>query len=229
MASDPGADLHVAAPSDFTSAEIEAGRKLFAREWQFAAAAGSLAALPPMRGVEVAFAGRSNVGKSSLINALTGRRALARTSHTPGRTQELIFFTCTASQLILVDLPGYGYAAASKAKVKAWTALIHAFLKGRTSLARVYLLVDARHGLKPVDDDVLATLDKAAVNYQVVLTKTDQIKASDLVSVLAATEAALARHPAAHPAVLASSAHTGAGISELRSAIARLLQERGAN
>jgi GTP-binding protein len=219
--------LHVAAPSDFTSAEIEAGRKLFARDWQFACAAGSLAALPPMRGVEVAFAGRSNVGKSSLINALTGRRALARTSHTPGRTQELIFFT-GASPLTLVDMPGYGYAAASKAKVSAWTSLIHDFLRGRSSLARVYLLVDARHGLKPTDDDVLATLDKAAVNYQVVLTKTDQIKASDLVSVLAATEAALARHPAAHPAVLASSARTGAGISELRSAMARLLEERGA-
>jgi GTP-binding protein len=219
--------LHVATPSDFTSAEIEAGRKLFARDWQFAAAAGSLVALPPMRGVEVAFAGRSNVGKSSLINALTGRRALARTSHTPGRTQELIFFT-SGSQLTLVDLPGYGYAAASKAKVKAWTALIHAFLKGRANLARIYLLLDARHGLKPADDDVLATLDKAAVNYQVVLTKADQVKASGLASLLAATAAALAKHPAAHPEVLATSARTGAGIPELRSALARLLEERGA-
>jgi GTP-binding protein len=156
--------------SPFTPADIEAGRKLFAREWRFACAAGSLAALPPMRGIEIAFAGRSNVGKSSLINALAGRHALARTSRTPGRTQELIFFV-SASQLALVDMPGYGYAATSKAKVAAWTALIHAFLRGRANLARVYLLVDARHGLKPVDDDVLATLDKAAVNYQVVLTK----------------------------------------------------------
>ena len=208
--------------------EIETGRKLFAGDWQFAAAAGGLDALPPMRGVEIAFAGRSNVGKSSLINALTGRRALARTSHTPGRTQELIFFT-GPSQLTLVDMPGYGYAAAAKTKIKAWTDLIHAFLMGRANLARVYLLVDARHGLKPVDDAVLATLDKAAVNYQVVLTKADRIKEPELAALLAATEAALAKHPAAHPETLATSARTGAGIPELRSAIARLLKERGAD
>jgi GTP-binding protein len=212
--------------SPFTPVDIEAGRKLFAREWRFAYAAGSLAALPPMRGIEIAFAGRSNVGKSSLINALAGRHALARTSRTPGRTQELIFFT-SASQLALVDMPGYGYAATSKAKVAAWTALIHAFLRGRANLARVYLLVDARHGLKPVDDDVLATLDKAAVNYQVVLTKADAIKSSELAARLAATAAALAKHGAAHPDVLATSARSGAGIPELRSAIARLLEERG--
>jgi GTP-binding protein len=214
--------------SPFTPADIEAGRKLFAREWQFAAAAGSLAALPPMRGVEIAFAGRSNVGKSSLINALAGRHALARTSRTPGRTQELIFFSA-ASKLVLVDMPGYGYAATSKAKVAAWTALIHAFLRGRANLARVYLLVDARHGLKPADDDVLATLDKAAVNYQVVLTKADEIKSPELAARLAATAAALTKHAAAHPDVLATSARTGAGIPELRSAIARLLEERGAD
>src|SRR6266540_587813 len=156
----------------FTSAEMEAGRKLFAGDWRFAAAAGSVEALPPMRGIEVAVAGRSNVGKSSLINALTGRRALARVSHTPGRTQELIFFK-RDDQLNLVDMPGYGYAAAAKTKVAAWTALIHAFLQGRANLARVYVLVDARHGLKPPDDDVLDTLDQAAVNYQIVLTKAD--------------------------------------------------------
>src|SRR6266436_9700218 len=161
----------LATASPFTRAEMEAGRKLFAGDWQFAAAAGSAAALPRMRGVEVAVAGRSNVGKSSLNNALTGRRALARTSHTPGRTQELIFFARPPSNLVLVDMPGYGYAAASKAKVQAWTALIHSFLQGRANLARVYLLIDARHGLKAVDDDVLDTLDKAAVNYQIVLTK----------------------------------------------------------
>jgi GTP-binding protein len=212
--------------AEFTDAEIEAGRKLFAGDWQFAWAAGSIGALPPMRGVEVAFAGRSNVGKSSLINALTGRRALARTSNTPGRTQELIFFT-GPSRLVLVDMPGYGYAAASKAKVKAWTGLIHTFLDGRANLARVYLLIDARHGLKPVDQDVLATLDKAAVNYQVVLTKTDEVATAGLAAVVAGTEAALSKHPAAFPELASTSARTGTGIVELRSAISRLLDERG--
>jgi GTP-binding protein len=204
-------------------AELEDGRLLFAGEWRFTAAAGTATALPPMRGTEIAFAGRSNVGKSSLINALTGRRALARTSHTPGRTQELIFFA-GARELTLVDLPGYGYAAAAKSKIAAWTALIHAFLAGRANLARVYLLVDARHGLKPVDDGVLATLDRAAVNYQVVLTKCDEVR--DLAPVVAATQAALTRHPAAFPEVIATSAKSGAGIGELRAAIARLLAER---
>jgi GTP-binding protein len=207
----------------FAPAEIEGGRRLFAGEWRFSAAAGSPAALPLAERMEIAFAGRSNVGKSSLINALTGRRALARTSHTPGRTQELIFFDSAAGPT-LVDMPGYGYAAAGKAKVAAWTALIHVYLRGRASLARVYLLVDARHGLKPVDDAVLATLDQAAVNYQIVLTKVDQI--DDAAPLIAATQVALARHPAAHPLVLPTSARTGAGIAELRAAIFRLLQER---
>ena len=134
-----------------------------------------------MAGMEVAFAGRSNVGKSSLINALTGRNALARTSHTPGRTQELIFFEGPdKAGLRLVDMPGYGYASAPKTKVASWTALIHKFLQGRASLARVYVLIDARHGLKEVDHDVLKTLDKSAVSYQVVLTKADQVKAAEL-------------------------------------------------
>ncbi len=212
--------------AEFTDAEIEAGRKLFAGDWEFAWAAGSIGALPPMRGVEVAFAGRSNVGKSSLINALTGRRALARTSNTPGRTQELIFFT-GPSKLVLVDMPGYGYAAAAKTKVRAWTGLIHAFLDGRANLARVYLLIDARHGLKPVDQDVLATLDKAAVNYQIVLTKTDEVAAAGLAAVVAGTEAALSEHPAAFPELASTSARTGTGIADLRSAISRLLDERG--
>src|SRR5262245_13891257 len=211
----------------FTRGDIEAGRKLFAGDWQFAAAAGSAAALPPMRGIEVAIAGRSNVGKSSLVNALTGRRALARISHTPGRTQEVIFFT-SPSRLTLVDMPGYGYAAAAKTKIKAWTALIHAFLLGRANLARVYLLVDARHGLKPVDAEVLETLDKAAVNYQVVLTKADAAKHAELAALVAATKTALAKHPAAHPEVLVTSARSGAGIPELRAAIAQLMKERGA-
>ncbi len=211
--------------SDFTRAEIEAGRKLFAAEWQFASAASSIASLPKMRGVEIAFAGRSNVGKSSLINALAGRHALARTSHTPGRTQELIFFA-GPSNLSLVDMPGYGYAAAAKAKVKAWTALIHGFLHGRANLARVYLLVDARHGLKATDDPVLDTLDKAAVNYQIVLTKADEVKEAALADLILATQAILAKHPAAYPQVLATSARSGAGIAELRAAIARLAAER---
>jgi GTP-binding protein len=207
----------------FTPAELEGGRRLFAGEWQFSVAASSPASLPAAGRMEIAFAGRSNVGKSSLINALTGRRALARTSHRPGRTQELIFFDTVAGPT-LVDMPGYGYAAAGKTKVAAWTALIHAYLRGRASLARVYLLIDARHGLKPVDNAVLATLDQAAVNYQIVLTKADQI--DDAAPLIAATQAALARHPAAHPLVLPTSARTGAGIAELRAAIFRLVQER---
>src|SRR5205823_7352924 len=136
---------------------IEQGRKLFAGDWQFVWASPSIETLPPMAGIEVAFAGRSNVGKSSLINALTGRKALARTSHTPGRTQELVFFS-GGGNLELVDMPGYGYAATSKQKVKAWTELIHAYLRGRANLARVYVLVDSRHGLKAADEVVLDTL-----------------------------------------------------------------------
>jgi GTP-binding protein len=216
----------LASDSHFTRAEIEAGRKLFAGDWQFAIAASSLAALPPMRGVELAIAGRSNVGKSSLINALTGRRALARISHTPGRTQELIFFS-GPSRLTLVDMPGYGYAAAAKTKIKAWTELIHAFLFGRANLARVYLLIDARHGLKLTDAEVLKTLDKAAVNYQVVLTKADAARQADLAALVVKTQTALAEHPAAHPDVLVTSARSRSGIPELRAAVARLINERG--
>src|SRR5216684_923100 len=160
---------------------IEQGRKLFAGDWQFFWASPSIESLPPMAGIEVAFAGRSNVGKSSLINALTGRSALARTSHTPGRTQELIFFQGPEkADFRLVDMPAYGYASAPKAKVASWTALIHKFLQGRSTLARVYVLVDARHGIKDVDQDVLKTLDKSAVSYQVVLTKADQVKRTEL-------------------------------------------------
>ena len=206
---------------------IEHGRKLFARDWQFIWAAPSIDTLPPMAGLEIAFAGRSNVGKSSLINALTGRNNLARTSHTPGRTQELIFFDGPDSApLRLVDMPGYGYAAAPKAKIASWTTLIHKFLQGRSSLARVYVLIDARHGLKDVDLEILKTLDRTAVSYQVVLTKADQVKPAELEQRIAETEAALAKHPAAFPRVLATSSRTGAGMAELRAAMARLLEER---
>jgi GTP-binding protein len=209
----------------FTSSEIEAGRRLFAADWQFIAAAGTIERLPPMQGTEIAFAGRSNVGKSSLINALTGRKALARTSHTPGRTQELIFFAGPAP-LRLVDMPGYGYAEAPKSKVKAWTALIHAYLAGRANLARVYVLIDARHGLKDADDSVLKALDTAAVSYQIVLTKADQPKAAELEKRIAETAAALSKRAAAFPEIIATSARESTGMPELRAAIARLLEER---
>jgi GTP-binding protein len=205
---------------------IEQGRKLFAGDWHFIWASPSIETLPPMAGLEVAFAGRSNVGKSSLINALTGRNALARTSHTPGRTQELIFFEAPDKAFRLVDMPGYGYASAPKTKVASWTALIHKFLLGRASLARVYVLIDGRHGLKDTDQDVLKTLDKSAVSYQVVLTKADQVKAAELEARIADTIAALAKHPAAFPEVLVTSSRSGDGMKELRAAMVRLLEER---
>ena len=209
----------------FTRDEIETGRCLFAGEWQFTAAAGSAVSLPPMRGVEIALAGRSNVGKSSLINALTGRKNLARISRTPGRTQELIFFNA-GGHLNVVDMPGYGYAAAAKSKIAAWTDLIHAYLRGRANLARIYVLVDARHGLKGTDDQVFEALGQAAVSHQIVLTKADAVKPAELTARIAEVEAALAKRPAAFPTVLVTSAHDGAGIPDLRAAVARLLAER---
>jgi len=211
---------------DFSTAEIEEGRRLFAGEWTFMSAAGSIDSLPAGRGLEVAFAGRSNVGKSSLINALTGRRALARTSNTPGRTQELIFFG-GSSRLVLVDLPGYGYAAAAKSKVTAWTRLIHDYLHGRAALGRVYVLIDARHGLKAVDEAILDTLGKAAVSHEIVLTKCDQVSAAELEERSHAVTATIRNRPAAFPDLIATSARTGAGIPALRAAIARLMRERG--
>jgi GTP-binding protein len=206
---------------------IEAGRKLFAGESRFTWAADSLKALPPMGPVEIAFAGRSNVGKSSLVNALTGRKTLARTSHTPGRTQQLNFFDVNG-RFTLVDMPGYGYAAVSKARVTAWTDLIHDYLRGRASLARVFVLIDSRHGLKPIDGAVFDTLDKSAVSYQVVLTKTDELKKGQAEARAAETLAALSKRPAAFPEVAVTSSRDGQGVPELRAAIARLLAERGA-
>jgi GTP-binding protein len=221
MSMNTGGDLM----DGFSKAEIETGRLLFAGAWDFLSAASSLESLPPMVGPEIAFAGRSNVGKSSLINALTGRKALARTSNTPGRTQELIFFG-DPRRLVLVDMPGYGYAAAAKSKVAAWTKLIHDYLHGRATLARVYVLIDARHGLKAADDAILETLGKAAVSYEIVLTKCDQVGGVALAERIEATKAAIRKKAAAFPDLIATSARTGGGIENLRAAIARLLAER---
>jgi GTP-binding protein len=206
---------------------VEKARKLFAGDWQFIWASPSVETLPPMHGLEVAFAGRSNVGKSSLINSLTGRNGLARTSHTPGRTQELIFFEGPPDAgFRLVDMPGYGYAAAPKTKIAAWTTLIHQFLQGRATLVRVYVLIDARHGIKEVDREVLTTLDKSAVSYQIVMTKADQVKPAELAERIAATTEALRKHPAAFPEILVTSSRSAAGMPELRAAIIKLVAER---
>jgi GTP-binding protein len=220
MMTDPDADL------------IESGRKLFAGDWQFFWASPSIETLPPMQGIEIAFAGRSNVGKSSLINALTNRNGLARTSHTPGRTQELIFFKGPGPldertpELRIVDMPGYGYASAPKTQIASWTKLIHNFLLGRASLARVYVLIDSRHGFKDADNEVLTTLDKAAVSYQIVLTKADQVKKSALEETMAAMASNLRKHPAAFPDMLVTSSRDGGGMAEMRAAIVKLLRER---
>ena len=206
---------------------IEQGRLMFAGEWKFIWASPSIETLPPMAGMEVAFAGRSNVGKSSLINALTGRNALARTSHTPGRTQELSFFESPkGSEFRLVDMPGYGYASAPKVKIASWTKLIYNFLQGRATLARVYVLIDSRHGIKDVDLDVLKSLDRSAVSYQIVLTKADQVKKAELEKTMEETQATLRKHPAAFPEILVTSSRDGEGMVELRAAMMRLFNER---
>ena len=202
------------------------GERLFERPWHFLKSAPALEFLPAADRVEIAFAGRSNVGKSSLINALLRQNGLARTSNTPGRTQELNFFLADDVPLYLVDMPGYGFAKAPKEKVEAWTELVSDYLKGRPTLARVLLLIDARHGLKPTDATIMGLLDTAAVSYQVVLTKTDKIKAHELEALMQATAKALKTHAAAFPHVIATSAAKGTGIAELRAAIAEILAER---
>jgi len=211
------------ADPEFTSADLAHGEALFREPCIFVKGVVSVADLPKDGRAEVAFAGRSNVGKSSLINALTGRKALARVSVTPGRTRELNFFELGKDgALYLVDLPGYGYARASKTAVKGWTRLIGDYLKGRRELKRVFLLIDARHGLKPNDQETMRLLDEGAVSYQAVLTKADKPKPSELAAVQDKVASDLLKHPAAYPQVLTTSARTGAGLEELRAAIAAL-------
>jgi len=200
---------------------LERGRWLFAQSCTFLLSAAAPEQLPAPDLPEVAFAGRSNVGKSSLVNALVGRKMLAHTSNTPGRTRLINFFRL-AEHLVLVDLPGYGYARASKRDIRQWTGLTRAYLRGRPKLRRVCLLIDARHGLKPGDEAVMALLDEAAVSYQAVLTKADKASAATLAKTREATAGRLAKRPAAHPEILGTSARSGLGLDELRGALAAL-------
>jgi GTP-binding protein len=219
--------LACAAPDYF-----ELGRRLFAHECAFVWAAEAEAQLPNAAAPEIAFAGRSNVGKSSLLNALTGRKALARVSRTPGRTRALQFYalgkTAEEAGLCLVDMPGYGYAAASKQMAASWTALTQNYLRGRAALLRVMLLIDGRHGPKPADAGTMTLLDRAAVSYQIVLTKKDEVNASEAETSLAAAYDLIAKRPGAFPRVLFTSAHSGEGVGDLRASIAQLILESGA-
>jgi GTP-binding protein len=205
---------------EYSEEMLEWGRWLFAQECRFMQSVPKPSDLPELVLPEIAFAGRSNVGKSSLINGLTGRLTLARTSNTPGRTQQLNFF-CLAEKLILVDMPGYGYAAASKSLVAGWQKLIKIYLRGRSTLYRVYLLIDSRHGLKPNDFEIMKMLDETAVSYQIILTKADKISETAAQQVYAKTVEALGKHPAAHPKVILTSAAKGMGIAEVRAEIAQ--------
>jgi GTP-binding protein len=208
---------------DPTKADLSPGEALFKAPSQFVKGVVRVTDLPQDGRAEIAFAGRSNVGKSSLINALTGQKSLARVSVTPGRTRELNFFTLGRDgELLLVDMPGYGYARASKAEVKGWTRLIRDYLKGRSELKRLFLLIDARHGLKESDREIMTLMDEAAVSYQGVLTKADKPKSAELAAVEANVAAELAKRPAAHPQLIVTSARNGTGMPELRAAIAAL-------
>jgi GTP-binding protein len=207
----------------FTAADLRRGEALFKGPCTFVKGVVAIDGLPPDGKPEIAFAGRSNVGKSSLINALTGQKSLARVSVTPGRTRELNFFTLGKDDVLyLVDMPGYGYARASKAEVKGWTRLIRDYLKGRRELKRVFLLIDARHGLKDSDRETMTLMDEAAISYQAVLTKADKPKGAELAKIIEGVSAELAKRPAAYPEAIVTSARTGAGVPELRAAIASL-------
>lgn len=213
-------------PLTLTNKEVDSAdfpRWLFAQECTFVAGVDKLSILPPPSLPEIAFAGRSNVGKSSLINALLGRKSLARVSHTPGRTQQLNFFLL-GKRFYIVDMPGYGYAAVSKTKVKLWSQLIQDYLRGRVPLKRVFLLIDSRHGLKVNDVMIMEDLDKAAVSYQIVLTKADKSGSQHLTALVAAMKETLKNHPAAFPDVLLTSSREDHGLEELRSVVAGLVQ-----
>jgi len=207
--------------SGLTKREREAGRLLFARDVTFMLSAVSLDTLPPARLPEICFAGRSNVGKSSLINALTNRKGLARASNTPGRTRELNYFNVD-ERLFIVDLPGYGYAKASKSDIARWTKLTRQFLFGRASLRRVFLLIDSRHGMKDSDLELMGMLDETAVTYQVVLTKVDKLKKGDLEKVLNKTQKTIAKRPAAFPNIICTSSEKKSGLDQLRAEIVGL-------
>jgi GTP-binding protein len=211
---------------DFTPDELAAGEALGLHPWQFLKSAPALEFLPPADRVEIAFAGRSNVGKSTLINALARHKGLARTSNTPGRTQELNFFHPDTHPLYIVDMPGYGFAKAPKEKVDAWTALVRAYLGGRPNLARVFVLIDSRHGAKAIDQEIMKMLDVAAVSFEIVLTKFDKLNHHEQQAVFTATEEIAKTHPAAYPRVIATSSETSLGIDALRAEIACILADR---